>query len=67
MRYLKNRISYLYRHRFIRNTATLGGGTLVGNLVQGVVGIVLARLLQPELFGVYALALSLSSDNGKFY
>jgi len=39
----------------------LGGGTLVGNLVQGVVGIVLARILQPELFGIYALALSLGS------
>lgn len=49
------------QRRFIKNVTTLQVGTIIGTLIQGITGIILARLLQPNLFGVYTLAFSLST------
>lgn len=40
--------------------ATLQVGTFLGNMAQAVIGILLARLLQPEFFGIYSLAFGLA-------
>lgn len=58
---LKTRITNLREHRFVKNVATLQSGSFLGSLIQGFSGIFLARLLQPELYGVYVLAFGLSS------
>lgn len=50
----------LRQHYFIKNTVLLQSGTILGNLFQAVAGIFLARMLQPELYGFYALAFSLA-------
>jgi len=52
---------YFFRHTFVRKTATLQAGSFGGTIVQAVIGIVIARLLQPELFGVYSLAIGMAS------
>ena len=51
----------LRQHPFIRNVAMLQMGSFGGTIVQAVIGIVIARLLQPELFGVYSLAIGMAS------
>jgi O-antigen/teichoic acid export membrane protein len=61
---LRKKINYYSQHWFIRNVATLQAGSFAGTAFQAVVGIFLARLLQPELFGVYALAFGLASIGG---
>ena len=58
---IKEKALYLYRHRFVQQTATLQAGSFGGTIVQAVIGIVIARLLQPELFGVYSLAIGMAS------
>ncbi len=49
------------RHHLVRKTLTLQIGNAASTLVLAVSGVVLARLLQPELFGRYALAFSIAS------
>lgn len=61
MKFLKNKIAYFGRHHFIRRTITLQAGSFGGSVIQAAVGVFIARLLQPELFGVYALALGMAS------
>lgn len=46
---------------FVRNVATLQIGSFFGNFIQAIVGIFLARILQPERFGEYALAIGMAS------
>ena len=58
---LKERFSYYCQHWFVKNVATLQVGSFGGTIVQAVIGIVIARLLQPELFGVYSLAIGMAS------
>ncbi len=58
---LKEHFLYLYRHRFVKQTATLQIGSFAGNVVQAVIGILIARLLQPELLGIYSLAFGLAA------
>jgi O-antigen/teichoic acid export membrane protein len=58
---LKEQIVYYRQHWFIKNVATLQAGTFAGTIFQAVVGILMARLLQPELFGIYALSFSLAA------
>ncbi len=58
---LKEHFLYIYRHRFVQQTATLQAGSFGGTIVQAVVGILIARLLQPELLGIYSLAFGLAS------
>jgi O-antigen/teichoic acid export membrane protein len=58
---LKDEINYLYRLPFVRRVASLQSGTMLGNFIQALAGIFVARLLQPELFGVYAVSFGLAS------
>jgi len=51
----------LRQRPFVRNIAMLQMASFGGTIIQAVIGIVIARLLQPELFGVYALAIGMAS------
>ena len=44
--------------------ATLQVGSFSGTLVQAVFGILIARMLQPELFGIYSLSVGLAALAG---
>ncbi len=57
---LKEQFRYLRQHYFVRNVALLQMGGFAGTLIQAGAGVILARLLQPELFGVYTLAFGLA-------
>ncbi len=57
---VKEHITYFSQNRFVKNVATLQIGNFGSTLVQGVAGIIIARLLQPQLFGIYAIAFSLA-------
>ena len=61
---LREKFNYYRQHGFIRNVATLQVGSFAGTLVQALAGVFLARMLQPELFGVYSLAFGLASLGG---
>jgi len=61
MNFIKDNILHLRQHSFIKNVATLQMGSFTGSIIQAGIGIVIARLLQPELFGVYSLAIGLAS------
>lgn len=61
MREIQNKILNLKQHWFIRSVATLQAGSFSGTVIQAAIGIVIARLLQPELFGVYSLAIGMAS------
>lgn len=58
---IKSKLSYFYQHHFVRNVVTLQAGSFAGSIVQALAGVFLARILQPERFGVYSLAFSLAS------
>jgi O-antigen/teichoic acid export membrane protein len=57
---IRKKTSWLRSHAFVRNTATLQAGSTAANIYQAIVGIILARILQPNLFGVYALVFGLA-------
>ena len=59
--FLKEKIEYYRQHWFVRNVATLQVGSFAGNFLQAIIGIFIARILQPELFGVYSLAFSMAA------
>src|SRR3989344_2725356 len=59
-RYIKDRITYFRQHRFVKNLAILQIGNFSNTFIQGLTGIIIARLLQPELFGIYAISFSLA-------
>ncbi len=54
------RIQYLIKHSFVQRVATLQVGIFFGNFLQAAAGVVLARLLQPERYGIYVLAFGLA-------
>ena len=58
---LKLKFQNLASHSFVRNVATLQIGSFAGNFIQAGIGIFLARMLQPERFGEYALAIGMAS------
>jgi len=58
---LKEKLYFFQRSRFVKKTATLQVGSFAGSVIQAGIGIVIARLLQPELFGIYALAFGMAS------
>ena len=58
---LFRKFSYFYQNKFVRKTATLQAGSFAGNIIQAGIGIIIARLLQPELFGIYSLAIGMAS------
>lgn len=51
----------LKQHWLVKNIAILQAGSFGGTIIQAAVGIVIARLLQPELFGIYSLAIGMAS------
>lgn len=57
---LRERFDFYRTHSFVRNVSILQAGSMAGNFLQALGGIVIARILQPELFGIYALAFSLA-------
>lgn len=61
---IKEKFNYYRQHWFIRNVATLQVGNFAGIIFQAVAGVFIARLLQPELFGVYSLVFSLAGLAG---
>ena len=61
MRFLKERILYFRQHRFVKDVAILQVGNFGSSFVSGVAGIIIARILQPQLYGLYALAFGLAS------
>lgn len=58
---LMEKISYFRQRSFVKNVATLQVGSFGGTIIQAVIGIVIARLLQPELLGIYSLAFGLAA------
>lgn len=44
----------------MKNLAILQIGNFSNTFIQGLTGIIIARLLQPELFGIYAISFSLA-------
>ena len=58
---LKEQFNFFQQNRFVRKTATLQAGSFAGNFIQAGIGVVIARLLQPELFGIYSLAIGMAS------
>jgi len=61
MAFGKKYVAHLYQHSFVKNVITLQVGSVLGTLIQAGTGVFIARILQPELFGIYALAFSLAS------
>lgn len=57
---IKEQIDYYRSHPFVRNTAILQAGSMFGNVFQAVTGVIMARVLQPEAFGIYAISFSLA-------
>ncbi len=58
---IKEYIQNLRQHRFVKSVAFLQSASVIGNLIQAVIGIIIARILQPELYGVYAVAFGLAA------
>ncbi|MEK7645679.1 MAG: oligosaccharide flippase family protein [Patescibacteria group bacterium] len=58
--YIKDKIAYFRQHWFVKNLAVLQVGNFSNTFIQGLTGIIIARLLQPELFGIYAISFSLA-------
>ena len=65
--FLKNKIEFFRQHKFVRDTAILQVGNVTGTLIQGIAGVILARLFQPELFGIYSLAFGLGATIVVFF
>lgn len=61
---LEEKFGYYRRSLFIRNVATLQIGSFGGTLVQAIFGILIARMLQPELFGIYSLSIGVAALAG---
>lgn len=57
---IAEKINNFRRSVFVRNVATLQAGSFGGTLIQAAAGIFIARFLQPELYGVYSLAVGLA-------
>jgi O-antigen/teichoic acid export membrane protein len=60
------RIRALIRHDLVRTTVVLQIGGVAGTAVQAISGVIIARLLQPQLYGRYALAFSVASISSIF-
>ena len=57
---IKEKIEYFRHHWFIKSLVFFQAGNFAANLTQALVGVFIVRLLQPENYGIYALAFSLS-------
>lgn len=61
MNFFSNNIQKIIQRRFVRDAAVLQSGMIVGNIIQALAGVLIARLLQPELFGTYSIVFNLAS------
>jgi len=66
MNKLTHWINNLIRHPFVVDTSVLGVGTFFNTGLGAIFSIILARLLGPEQFGLYALVFSLAGLIGIF-
>ncbi len=57
---IKEKIEYFRQHWFIKNLIFFQAGDFAANFTQALIGVFIVRLLQPENYGIYALAFSLS-------
>lgn len=57
---IKERIEYFRRHWFVKNLLFFQAGDFAANFTQALIGVFIVRLLQPENYGIYALAFSLA-------
>ncbi len=57
---IKEKIEYFRHHWFIKNLMFFQAGDFAANFTQALIGVFLARLLQPENYGIFALAFSLA-------
>ncbi len=58
---VKEKLLYYRQHRFVRNVATFQIGIFAGNFIQAGIGVIIARILQPEFLGIYSLAFGLAA------
>src|SRR3989338_5466203 len=58
--FIREQVIYFRQHWFVKNLAILQVGNFSNTFIQGLTGIIIARLLQPELFGIYAISFSLA-------
>lgn len=58
---IRYRFQYFREHSFIKNVAFLQVAGMMGSIAQAMIGIFIARILQPELYGVYAVAFGLAA------
>jgi len=61
MSFLKNQIRWLRAHAFVRKAFIMQVSGGLASVLQSLAGVVLARVLKPELFGQYSLAFSVAS------
>lgn len=57
---IRKHITYFRQHWFVKNLAILQVGNFGSTIIQSLASILIARLLQPQLFGLYAVAFSLA-------
>lgn len=57
---IKQKLVYFREHAFVRNVVSLQVGSFLTNFLQAAAGVLIARLLQPQLFGVYSIAFGLA-------
>lgn len=57
---IRERVEFYKKNRFVRNFATLQIGNTAGNIFQALAGIIMARILEPERFGIYGLSFGLA-------
>src|SRR3989344_7432170 len=60
LNFIKGKIEYFRGHWFVKNLVFFQAGNFAANFTQALVGVFIARLLQPENYGIYSLAFSLS-------
>lgn len=58
---IQDKILYFKSHRFVQGVATLQFAGFLGSVIQAILGLFLARALQPENFGIYVIAFGLAS------
>ena len=57
---IKEKIEYFRHHWFVKSLLFFQAGNFAANLTQALVGVFIVRFLQPENYGIYTLAFSLS-------
>ncbi|HXK37076.1 MAG TPA: oligosaccharide flippase family protein [Candidatus Paceibacterota bacterium] len=58
---IKEKLSWLTAHAFVRKAVTMQIAGGAASVIQSLAGVILARVLKPDLFGQYSLAFSIAS------